>query len=101
MERVAVRINNSIHVDNGSWNKDRMVYGFLPYYPKLGKCLRILDEDNDIIFSTTPIIAMRLGNIHNDQISTILNGKSIIIQTVNSEYEIFKDNFDKSKIVNN
>ncbi len=97
MEKVAVRINNSVHVDKGYWHKDRMIYGYILKSPTLGKNLNVLDENGLPIFGTTKIQSMRFGKMKNG----LTHKKSIIVETMNSEYEIFSEDFEKSGIVEN
>ena len=98
MRKVLVLMNNSIHIDNGSWNYMRAVYGYARQQPVLGKNFTVYDEDNKPIFGTTPVISTRLGKVPEGKVH-FKDDQTIIFRTRNSEYEIFFDqDFDKSRI---
>jgi hypothetical protein len=103
MIKVLVVMNNSIHIDNGIVNKDRVVYGYLRHLPRLTRSVKILDEDGQPILTTTLVVSTRFRNIPSrwDQNKKLnLKDNSVIFQTMNTEYEIFyNQNFEKSKIV--
>ena len=99
MRKVLVLMNNSVHIDNGTVNYNRAVYGYAIHQPVLGKNFTIYDEDKHPIFGTTPVISTRLSKVPEGKVH-FKDDQTIIFKTRNSEYEIFfNQDFDKSKIV--
>ena len=62
--KIKLSIILSKHVNNNDLNIDGYIFGRVD----VGKCFRMVDENNDVIFSTTPVI-----EIYNDNIFKTFN----------------------------